>query len=39
LIEEAEQETIKRPSVVSGCVVIWCTTYYKMACVECYKNL
>ena len=25
--------------VVSGCVIIWCTTYYKRAYVECYKNI
>jgi len=34
-----EQEPTNFPPVVSGCVIIWCTTYYKTTYVECYKNI
>ena len=34
-----EQEPTNFPPVVSGCVIILCTTYYKTAYVESYKNI
>ena len=34
-----EQEATNFPPVVSGCVINLCTTYYKRAYVECYKNI
>ena len=34
-----EQETTNFPPVVWVCIVVRCTTYYKRAYVECYKNI
>ena len=34
-----EQEPTNFPPVVWVCIVVRCTTYYKTAYVECYKNI